>query len=327
MGQKRIASGFIFLSIIFLSLPRPLHAQQASHGRNSPITALAPTPDGREILAGSQAGVFFTASANEPTKAFATELDHVHHLAFSRDGSLLAVAGGSPGEFGSVELWSWPERKLVGQLDGHEDVVYDAVWLGDGKTIVTGSADRTVRVWEAATGKQLAKLAGHSGPVLCLASLPDGKLLCSGSADATIRVWDTGDWRLIRAMTNHLGPVHGLAFRSTTDRAEGAERQPALLASAGGDGTVRIWQPEIGRLVRIVRHPAPVHCLAWDDRGVLWSGAKDGRLRAIDSENGNVTNERPVGSGWLLSLVASSPAHRLIAGSASGEVMVIGPDK
>ena len=130
MAQKRTASGLVFLSIIFLSVPRPLHAQQATQGGNPPITALAPTPDGREILAGSQAGVFFTASANKPTKAMTTELDHVHQLAYSRDGSLLAVAGGSPGEFGSVELWSWPERRLIGQLDGHGDVVYDAVWLG-----------------------------------------------------------------------------------------------------------------------------------------------------------------------------------------------------
>ena len=291
------------------------------------ITAIAVTPDGKGFVFGSQAGVTFRDWDGTSNQSIATELDNVHSLAFSPDDSRLAVAGGSPAEFGSVELWSWPQRKRVGQLEGHDDVVYDAVWLGDGKWIVTGSADRTVRVWEAATGKQLAKLAGHSGPVLCLAISPDGKLLCSGSADATIRVWDTGDWRLVRAMTNHLGPVHGLAFRSMTDRAPDGERPPAVLASAGGDGTVRIWQPAIGRLVRIVRHPSPVHCLVWDDRGVLWSGAKDGRLRAIDSENGEVTNERPAGGGCLFTLVASSAAHRLIAGSASGEVTVIEPGK
>jgi len=76
-----------------------------------------------------------------------------------------------------------------------------------------------------------------------------------------------------------------------------------------------------------VRHPAPVHCVAWDDRNMLWSGAKDGRLRAIDSETGEVTNDRPTGGGWLLSLVASSAAHRLIAGSASGEVTMLDQDK
>ena len=306
-------------------LLRPLHAQPATQGRNSPITALAPTPDGREILAGSQAGVFFAAAANEPPKAIPTELDHVHHLAFSRDGALLAVAGGSPGEFGSVELWSWPERNLVGQLDGHDDVVYDAVWLGDGKTIVTGSADRTVRVWEAATGKQLVKLAGHSGPVLCLATSHDGKLLCSGSADQTIRVWETATWQLVRAMTNHLGPVHALSFRPR-DGSGGAIGQD-LLASAGGDGTVRFWQPGIGRMVRIVRHPVPVHCLAWNDRGMIWTGAKDGKLRAIDSESGDFVSERPAGGGWLLSLVALSATHRLIAGSTSGDLTVIELEK
>lgn len=193
----------------------------------------------------------------------------------------------------------------------------------DGSGFVTGSqAGVFLRSSQDETAQRIATELDN---VHQLAFSPDGKLLCSGSADATIRVWERAGWRLVRAMTNHLGPVHGLAFRSATDRVEAAERQPAILASAGGDSTVRIWQPQIGRLVRIVRHPAPVHCLAWDDRGVLWSGASDGRLRAIDSESGNVTSERPAVGGWLVSLVASSPARRLIAGSSSGEVTVIEP--
>ncbi len=324
MIQKRAATALVFLSPIFLSIflliPGSLPAQQPSQIRMPTITALAATPDGAGYVSGSQAGLAFRAWDGESDQAIATGLDHVHHLSFSPDGSLLAVAGGSPAESGEVELWSWPERKRLRQLEGHDDVVYAAEWLGDGKTIVTASADRTVRVWDSATGELRATLTGHSGPVLCLAVAPDGKLICSGSADQTIRVWDTSNWQLVRAMTNHLGPVHGLSFREPA--AAGSERRPSYLASAGGDGTVRIWQPEIGRMVRIVRHPAPAFCVGWDEAGILWSGSKDGQLRMIDADLGAVRREEPRSSGWIMSLCIRGAGPQIVIGDSLGQIAV-----
>ncbi len=322
MGHAKTVSTFIILPFIILPHPSSRSAQQAVATRNSSITALTVTPSEREILFGSQAGVFTQPQIGRPIRAIATELDHVHDLRFSPNGSLLSVAGGTPAEFGAVELWSWPERKLVRHLEGHDDLVYAVVWLGDGKTLVTGSADRTVRVWEVETGKEIAKLTGHSGPVLCLAVSPDGKLLCSGSSDQTIRVWDTTSWQLVRAMTNHLGPVHDLAF-GTAQSEESREKLPSYLASAGGDSTVRIWQPEVGRLVRIVRHPAPVYCLAWSSTGQLMSGAKDGQLRTIDADAGAIVQEEQISAGWLLSLALLRPAPMIVAGDSLGEIRIV----
>src|SRR5262245_54281103 len=71
--------------------------------KRAPITALAASRDGGTIWFGSQAGVFALDAGREPMPALTTELDFVHHLALSPDGSLIAVAGGTPGEFGAVE--------------------------------------------------------------------------------------------------------------------------------------------------------------------------------------------------------------------------------
>src|SRR5436305_1087616 len=80
-----------------------------------------------------------------------------------------------------------------------------------------------------------------------------------GSADQTIRVWSVADGQLLRSLDNHLGPVHALAVRPGR-----AADESVTLASASGDGTVRVWQPTVGRQVRIVRHPSPVFTLSWD---------------------------------------------------------------
>jgi WD40 repeat protein len=235
---------------------------------------------------------------------------------------MLAVAGGTPAESGVAEIWLWPERKRLGTIAGHDDLAYECVWLSGDKLLATASADRSVRIWDVVSGAETARLAGHSGPVLALALSPDGKLLCSGSADQTIRVWDTATWQLVRAMTNHLGPVHGVAFREPA-RADG-ESRPPYLASAGGDGTVRIWQPEIGRMVRIVRHPAPVHCIAWDSTGRLFSGSKDGRVREIDADDGSILREEAASNGWLMSLAVTRGQSRdgrsILVGDSLGAI-------
>ena len=61
----------------------------------------------------------------------------------------------------------------------------------DGKTVLTGSSDKTARLWETATGKQLGPPLQHQGGVLAVAFSPDGKTVVTGSAhfDHTARLW------------------------------------------------------------------------------------------------------------------------------------------
>src|SRR4051794_33737622 len=57
------------------------------------------------------------------------------------------------------------QATTVGTLDGHTDPVYSIAWSPDGKLVVTGGFDNTVRIWDSATRKELKKLEGHSGLV------------------------------------------------------------------------------------------------------------------------------------------------------------------
>ena len=58
-----------------------------------------------------------------------------------------------------------------------------------GKTIATGSDDKTVKIWNLRTGEEVKTLTGHSGEVFAVAFSPDGKTLLSASADKTIKIW------------------------------------------------------------------------------------------------------------------------------------------
>ena len=62
--------------------------------------------------------------------------------------------------------------QVAGTLDGHTDPVYAIAWSPDGKTLITGGFDNTVRLWDAATRKEIKKFEGHANLVLAVAPSP-----------------------------------------------------------------------------------------------------------------------------------------------------------
>ena len=99
-------------------------------------------------------------------------------------------------------------------LEGHTGGVNSVAFSPDGKQIVSGSWDKTVRRWDAATGQQLLPaLEGHTDYVSSVAFSPDGKQIVSGSRDKTVRRWDadTGQ-QLLPALKGHTNRVTSVAF-------------------------------------------------------------------------------------------------------------------
>jgi WD40 repeat protein len=83
----------------------------------------------------------------------------------------------------------------VRRFTGHESTVWSVAVTPDGKFVVSGSDDKTVRLWDLATGKEVRRFTGHEAPVYRVAVTPDGQYVVSGSGDKTVRVWYIGDLR------------------------------------------------------------------------------------------------------------------------------------
>jgi WD40 repeat protein len=87
-------------------------------------------------------------------------------------------------------VWDAQTGQDLRTLKEHTDWVNSVCLSGDGKRLVSGSGDRTIKVWDAQTGLLQLTLRGHTDPVWSVCLSVDGKHIVSGSADHTIKVWD-----------------------------------------------------------------------------------------------------------------------------------------
>jgi WD40 repeat protein len=82
------------------------------------------------------------------------------------------------------------EPKELASLRGHTNDVSSIAITADGKTLVSGSSDKTIKLWDLATGKERATLKQHRGLLDVVALSPDGKTGASGGRDRTTKLWD-----------------------------------------------------------------------------------------------------------------------------------------
>jgi WD40 repeat protein len=112
-------------------------------------------------------------------------------IALSPDGKIVAAGAVS---LNTITVWNAATGEELRKWEAHplghnEGWIYALTFVADGKTLISASKDRTIRVWDSATGKERSLLRGHRGPVQTLVLSPDGTRLASGSQDGTLLIW------------------------------------------------------------------------------------------------------------------------------------------
>jgi len=72
---------------------------------------------------------------------------------------------------------------MLPDLVGHSSGVESVAFSPDGKTVVSGSEDKKIKLWSVETGQEIKTLVGHSKHVTSVAFSPDGITVVSGSYD------------------------------------------------------------------------------------------------------------------------------------------------
>ena len=198
-------------------------------GHNNKISCLSFSPDGQKLASGHDYlvrlwdvsdGKHITTGHGHPVQV------NVRSVGFSPDGKKLAslsLTFQSSNSNSEVLLWDAATGEYQVTLKGHGKAIGKSrpwhsnsmVFTSDGRKIVSGSLDGTVRYWNPRTkardsffhnlwgsffGHHKTTLKGHKNHVLSVALSPDESMLASGSSDHTVRLWDVRKRKLIATL-------------------------------------------------------------------------------------------------------------------------------
>ena len=167
---------------------------------------------------------------------------------FSPDARFLAYGDGY-----NVRVWDTATRRDLGgpdmdvSLPDSVDQVESIAFSPDSRVLAIGDRSKRVVLWNIASRKVLGRLDGKSEWVSAIAFSPDGNTLYTGSIDQTVRRWDVSSLRTSGQVTDavritamlkgHTGPINFIHY------------SPAgtLVATVGGDRTVKLWSRAAGR--------------------------------------------------------------------------------
>ncbi|KAJ2936532.1 hypothetical protein H1R20_g558, partial [Candolleomyces eurysporus] len=244
---------------------------------------------------------------------------------------------------------------------GHEWDARTVAIFPDGKRVVSGSSDTTIRIWDMETGAQVGEpLEGHTGDINLVVISPDGKRIVSGSDDGTIRIWDPekpthvgeplrGHGGLVATVAMSLdgkfivsgstdktimiwdaemGAKVGEPLRGHTDCVQSVAISPdgRWIVSGSDDQTVRIWDAETRTQEGepLQRHTAsvPIVSISPDGRHVV-SGSRDQTIQIWDLETGAPIGEPLQGhTDWLHSIAISPDGKYFISSSSDRTIRI-----
>ena len=340
-----------FDGIIWAQGSQGIRSIAALNKSSVPITAIAFSPDGHQLLCGSTNGVQWLiwpelkVTGNSNLSQLNTGLTNVLDFQFSPTGDRLLISGGTPGEVGQVEIWDWKRdsnANAEGNAEGnfseasaiermtdliiatrlqtlsfHDDMIYQSAWSESEQYIAAASFDGLCTVYDLPQKKVVSRFNGHSKGVLTL-QFWNSETWLSGGLDHSIRMWHSNDGTVQRTMNNHVGIVIQILSESST-----VNPRTRRLVSISQDKTVRLWQPEIGRMVRLERLSSVPTAACWDSASCsIIVGCEDGVVYRLNDETLAIESQVKL-SGMSIEAVAVNPltGETVLAGSGGLRIL------
>ena len=217
------------------------------------VISISFSPDGKFFLSASQDGtVKLWSRDGKLVKAFDNYGDWVEEATFSPDGQSFATVSGQ-----EIKLWSRNGQNwyLSETLADHTNTARSANFSPDGKTLISGSSDNTIRLWSLHS-KIPRITANHQKTLKSMSMTPDEQIIATASNDATIKFWNK-EGNLLKNVEAHNNWIFDISFSPDGQ----------TIASASKDKTVKLWSRDGELLSPPLVHNSAIVSLSFSPDG------------------------------------------------------------
>lgn len=197
---------------------------------------------------------------------------------------------------------------------GHFNSVRSVKFSPDGRYIVSGSVDRTIKVWRINDGMIVRNFIGHKNYVNSVCFSNDANYIVSGSSDSTVRVWDIRNVKQIKILKGHNARVSSVALSPNNE----------YIASGGWDNLIKIWRFQTGQELKTLKgHTGYVRSVAFSPDGkYIISGSDDGSIKIWGTETGMTARTLKGHTKTVYSVKFNAQGTLIASGSGDNSIII-----
>lgn len=300
------------------------------------VSALSLSEDGRYLASGSW---------DQTLKVWDLKTGHCVNTLNAHDQGIQAVAFAGDRKIATgsydqnLKIWRLEERDsgeivlhLEVTLTAHKGSVQALAAASDGKLLISGSYDQTIKCWDVNQEELLVSSYDPSGAIAAVALDPQQQWIASAGGDGSVTLWQITDNAKILILGGNVSSVESLAVS--------ADGQ--TLAAGCGDGTIKLWTiPDRGTLsslsssekplpVRtLAAHIGQVTCLCFSPgASLLYSAGVDGWIKLWHPAQPDAIaslrfpSSEPSRRCGVFALTLTADEQTLIAGGDNGTIQI-----
>ncbi len=210
----------------------------------------------------------------------------------------------------TVRVWRLADGAEINTLRDHPREVNAVAISANGKYLLSGGWDHTLKVWDVRKVIETPESANqqdHFSSVNAVAITPDAKHAISASRDNNVKIWRLADANVIHTLKGHQDVVWAIAVAP-----DGRH-----VVSASWDHTLKVWDIVEGKEIYTLKgHDGPVSSVAVSPDGSrIVSASRDKTLKIWNLNSGTLLHTLTGHRDCVWSITITQDGHFIASGS------------